>query len=102
MAIPIKKELVCFPLDTILEKKIELLEAECGLIGFAILFKIFQEIYNEKNYINIIWDEDKKLLFAKKIHSDLSTVNLVIRIAIRRDIFYRTSYEEKGYLLLKK
>ena len=62
MAIPIKKELVCFPLDTILEKKIELLEAECGLIGFAILFKIFQEIYNEKNYINICHSTHHTLL----------------------------------------
>ena len=47
MARPSKIGLDYFPLDVTVEDSIELLEAECGLSGFAILIKLWQKIYSQ-------------------------------------------------------
>ena len=99
MARPIKQGLDYFPLDVNLDDKIELLEAECGLQGFAIIIKLFQKIYNQGYFIN--WTEDDQLLFAKKINTDLTTVNSVIMIALKREIFNKEMYENYRILTSK-
>ena len=99
MARPIKQGLDYFPLDVNLDDKIELLEAECGLQGFAIIIKLFQKIYNQGYFIK--WTEDDQLLFAKKINTDLTTVNSVIMIALKREIFNKEMYENYRILTSK-
>ena len=40
-----KSGLEYFPLDVVLDDKFELIEAEFGLTGFAVIVKLFQKIY---------------------------------------------------------
>ena len=99
MARPVKQGLDYFPLDVNLDDKMELLEAECGLTGFAIIIKLFQKIYREGYFIN--WNEDDQLLFARKINSELITVNSVINTAIKRGIFNKEMFEKYEILTSK-
>ena len=59
MARPLKTGLDYFPLDVSFDDNIELLEAEEGLEGFAILIKLWQKIYSNGYYIE--WNEDSLL-----------------------------------------
>lgn len=54
-----------FPLYCTLDEKFELLEAEYGLKGFAIVVKLFQRIYKEHGYY-CEWNDDISLMFAKQ------------------------------------
>lgn len=54
-----------FPLYCVLDEKFELLEAEYGLKGFAIVVKLFQRIYGGHGYY-CEWNEDISLMFAKQ------------------------------------
>ena len=85
MARPQKKGLDFFPVDVVFEDSIELLEAECGLEGLAILIKLWQKIYRHSYYIE--WEEDNCLLFARAINSEVTKVNSVINVCFKRDIF---------------
>lgn len=96
MARPKKTNLNYFPLDTNFDDNVELLEAECGLEGLAILIKLWQKIYNNSYYIE--WNEDVELLFARKINSELIKVNSVVNACLRRGIFDKCIYEKYGVL----
>jgi len=85
MARPVKKGLDFFPLDVAIDDNLELLEAECGLEGFAIVIKLWQKIYSNSYFIE--WKDDNALLFSKKINSELTTVNTVINTSLRRGLF---------------
>ena len=65
LALPGGKGLPYFPLDTELDDKFELIEAEFGLTGFAVIIKLFQRIYAKGFYCE--WTEEVALLFAKRI-----------------------------------
>ena len=45
-----KSGLEYFPLDVHLDEKFELIEAEFGLTGFAVIVKLFQRIYGGQGY----------------------------------------------------
>ena len=53
-----------FPLDCELDSKFELIEAEFGLQGFAVVVKLLQRIYGGEGYY-CEWTEDVALLFGK-------------------------------------
>ena len=46
-----------FPLDVHLEDKVNLIEAEFGLTGFAVLIKLYQKIYGGSGYFTL-WDNE--------------------------------------------
>lgn len=96
MARPIKTGLDYFPLDVHIDDSIELLEAECGLEGYAILIKLWQKIYSEGYYIE--WNADTALLFSRKIATDAELVNNVIRVCTNRDIFSKTLFTKYSIL----
>lgn len=54
-----------FPLYCTLDEKFELIEAEFGLKGFAIVVKLYQRIYGEHGYY-CEWNNDISLIFAKQ------------------------------------
>ena len=85
MGRPTKIGLDYFPLDVNIDDNLELIEAEHGLQGFAIVVKLWQKIYSNGYYI--LWNEDSILLFAKKINAELMTVNSVINSCFKRIIF---------------
>lgn len=99
MARPIKVGLDYFPLDVTLEDKIELLEAECGLVGFAVLIKLWQKIYSNGYYIE--WTEDNAMLFSRKINSDLTTVNNIINVCFKRFLLSKDHFDKYNILTSK-
>lgn len=111
-----------FPLYCVLDEKFELLEAEYGLKGFAIVVKLFQRIYKEHGYY-CEWGSDISLMFAKQCgfsnvgasnKNDMGSlggadgpsppgkpknlIDLVVNASIRRGIFDKRLFEEYSIL----
>lgn len=93
MARPQKDGVDYFPFDTVLDTKFELIEAEFGLAGFALVVKLFQKIYGELGYY-CEWTDEVALLFAKKNNAGGNVVSELIDASIRRGIFNRDLYEK--------
>lgn len=93
MARPQKVGLEYFNLYTVFtDDKIDLMEAECGLEGFAILIKLWQKIYLEGYYID--WEDDNAILFARKINSNIDLINSVVTACFKREIFNKDLYDK--------
>lgn len=86
MGRPQKEGLDYFPLDTVLDTKFELIEAEFGIKGFAVVVKLLQKIYREHGYY-CEWTEEVKLLFSRKINEGCNLVSEIVTAAIKRGIF---------------
>lgn len=93
MARPLKQGLDYFPLDCQLDDKFELIEAEYGLIGFAVVVKLFQKIYGQNGYYTE-WTDEVALLFAKRIGAGGGVVSEIVKAAIRRGIFDKGLFEK--------
>lgn len=105
---PIKEGLDYFELECRMDEKFELIEAEFGLKGFAVVIKLFQYIYGTHGYY-CNWNPDISLLWASRLIGSLSGdggsvgrvfseegslpgfpnnfINEVVAASIRRDIF---------------
>lgn len=82
-----------FPLDVSLDSKMELIEAEFGVVGFGIVVHLLQEIYGKAGYY-IEWDSEVALLFSRKIGEGAGVVSQVIDASIRRGMFDKDIYEK--------
>lgn len=89
-----------FPLDVALDEKVELIEAQFGLTGFAVLVKLFQKIYGGEGYY-AEWTNEIALLFAKKIGSNGNAVSDIVDAAVKRGIFDKTLYDKYQILTSK-
>lgn len=85
MARTAKTGLDYFPLDVDMDEKIELVEARHGIVGFGIIIKLYQAIYKNGYYVSV--DEERLLLFSKRINVDINRVIDVIEDAARWGIF---------------
>lgn len=74
------------PLDCQLDEKFDYIEAEFGLIGFAVVVKLFQRIYGGHGYY-CEWNDRVALLFAHKIGAGGDVVREIVSAAIREGIF---------------
>ena len=95
-----KEGIEYFPLNCRLDEKFELIEAEFGLKGFAVIVKLLQRIYGEHGYY-CEWNEDIALLFARQVLSCSGANNLIASIvaaSVRRGIFDQTLFEQYGIL----
>jgi len=100
MARPHKQGIDYFSLDTVLDDKFELFEAEYGLQGFGFIIKLFQKIYEANGYY-YKWTDDEKLLFSKRVNVDINLINDYINSAIKREIFNQNVYEKYQVLTSK-
>lgn len=91
-----KQGLDYFPLDVVNDDKLDLIEAEFGITGWAIIIKMYRRIYSNGYYCK--WSEDEQLLFSKQINVDINTINAVINRGIARNIFDNVLYSEYGIL----
>lgn len=91
MARPTKDGLDYFPLNTTNDDKFDLIEARHGLIGFAIIVKLYQKIYDEKGYF-YPWGDRQKLLFSRAISTPIETINEVVTSAVEFGIFDSSRY----------
>ena len=88
MARPTKLGLDYFPHDTHTDEDtaMQLLEAEFGLDGYAVYFKLLESIYAQ-GYAKQ-WGEDECLLFAKKMGAvTVPKLSEIIKGCIRRSLF---------------
>lgn len=109
-----------FPLYCTLDEKFELIEAEFGLKGFAIVVKLFQRIYKEHGYY-CEWNDDISLVFAKQCgitntggagfldRAEQSSqpgkpknlIDLVVAASVRRGIFNAQLFKQYSILTSK-
>lgn len=82
-----------FPLDCQLDDKFELIEAEFGIKGFAVVVKLLQKIYGGEGYY-CEWTKDVSLLFSKNINEGSELVSEIVRASIRRGIFSKELYDK--------
>lgn len=93
----IKTGLDYFSLDVAMDDKVELLEAEYGLTGFAVFVKVLQRIYGGNGYY-CEWNEEVELLFSKRLNEGRNSVSEIVQAAIRRGIFDESLFESYGIL----
>lgn len=86
-----------FYLAVTMDDKVELLEAEYGLKGFAIIVKLLQRIYGGEGYY-CDWNDRIALLFAKKVGASGGVVREVVCAAIREGIFDKKIFDKYGVL----
>lgn len=101
MARPIKEGLDYFPLDVDIDQddKIALIEASHGLIGFAVIIKMFMKIYDNSYFYK--WGEKEQLLFSKRVNVDINSLNDIINDCVKWDVFSKKLYEEYKILTSK-
>lgn len=100
MARPLKNGVDYFPFDTVLDTKFELIEAEFGLKGFAIVVKLLQKIYRENGYY-CEWTKEVALLFSKNVNEGCSAVSEIVAASIKRGIFDKDLYDKYEILTSK-
>lgn len=67
------------------DKKIRLLVAECGLVGFAVVIKLLCKIYSDGYFTE--WTEVERILFASDNKLELEELDRVIRSATKWGLF---------------
>lgn len=97
MARPPKVGLSYFPLDTVLDVKFDLIEAEFGLTGFGVVVKLWQNIYAARGYY-IEWTNEVALLFARKIGVGGDVVSEIVNASIKRGIFDKGMFDKYSIL----
>lgn len=99
MSRPAKAGVEYFPLDVDNDDKLDLIEAEFGLTGFAVIVKLYQRIYKLGYYCE--WNEEVALLFGKRLGLGGSAVSEIVSAAIRRSLFDADVYNSQGVLTSK-
>ena len=89
-----------FPLDCHMDDSVRLIEAELGLSGFALLIKLWQEIYKSEGYYKK-FDEDVQLLFAKEVNVPFDFLKEFLELAFKRGVFDRALFEKYEILTSK-
>lgn len=79
--------------------KLNLIEAEFGITGFAVVVKLLQKIYGEKGYY-CKWDDDVALLFADRVcrMQGGGVVSEIVKCALRREFFDEGMFKKYGIL----
>lgn len=97
-----KSGLEYFPLDVCLDEKFELIEAEFGLTGFAVVVKLLQRIYGQQGYY-CEWTKEVALLFGRQcgFAPGDNAVSEIVSAAVRRGIFDKRLYERYRVLTSK-
>ena len=93
VARPLKDGVDYFPLDTVLDTKFELIEAEYGLTGFAVVVKLLQKIYREHGYY-CEWTDEVALLFSKQVNEGCNVVSEIVGASVRRGIFDKDLFDK--------
>lgn len=82
-----------FPLDCVLEDSMKLIEAEFGIIGFAVVVKLWQKIYAGQGYY-CEWTNEVALLFSREVGLGGNAVSEIVSASVKRGIFSSKLYEQ--------
>jgi hypothetical protein len=100
MARPQKPGLDYFALDVQMDDAVNIIEAEHGLAGFAIIIKLFQRIYNEGYYYK--WTEKEQILFSSRVSVDRNLVTTIVEDCIKWGIFNQELYKNHTILTSRR
>jgi hypothetical protein len=92
VARPEKKGLDYFPLDTDMDDKLYSIETDFGLIGYAIVIKLFQRTYKEGYYI--LFNDKQVLIFCRKNNTEKDLFEKVLEACLDEGIFHKEIYEK--------
>lgn len=96
-----KSGLDYFPLDCHMDDSVRLVEAELGLSGFALIIKLWQEIYKGEGYYKK-FDKDVQLLFSREVNISFEELSKFLELALNREIFDRALFEKYHILTSKE
>lgn len=94
-----KQGLDYFPLDVIMDEKVELIEAKYDLVGFAVIVKLYQKIYANGYFLNVT--DETLLLLAKRINVNINQLNAIINDCLHYGIFDKKLFEDYKILTSK-
>lgn len=100
VARPIKQGLDYFALDVTMNDEVEIIEAEHGLEGFAILIKLFQKIYSEGYYYE--WGDKEQILFSNRISVDRNKVASIVLDCVKWNIFSQDMFDKYNILTSRR
>lgn len=96
MARPFKQGLDYFPLDVECDDKVKMIDAKFGAVGFGILIKLWQIIYDNSYFTK--WTEREVLLYKNRINADINLINDVINECVKWELFNPATYKTHGVL----
>ncbi len=97
MARPPRQGVDYFPLDCHMSDRMKLIQAEFGLVGYAVVIKLWQKIYSDRGYYTE-WGRDVALVFADENKVGANVVQEVVRICLKRGIFDQRMFDKYGIL----
>ena len=100
MARPLKAGLDYFPHSCMSEQSIDLIQAEFGALGYAVIYRLYEKIYAEKGYF-CEWTKDVALMFSQRNGVGVNVVSEILKSALRRGIFDSGLYSKYGILTSK-
>ncbi len=83
--------------DMLQDKKIRLIKAKHGLVGYAIYLRLLEELYRENGYFLQI-DEDFNILFCGDNNIDLNDYINVLNDCINKKLFCEKKYKKHNIL----
>ena len=87
--------------DMMQDKKVKLLKAKHGLIGYAIYMRLLEELYKEGGYYLKI-DEDFNILFSDDNNIPYDDYILILNDCIKNGLFNQEIYEKYSVLTSKR
>lgn len=97
MARPIKAGLDYFSMDVHLDSKFQLIEALHGMVGFAVVVKLYQKIYGDAGYY-CEWTPEVSILFARACGVEHEKVTAIISDAMRWKLFDESMFDKFNIL----
>lgn len=87
--------------DMAQDKKIKILKAKHGLVGYALFLRLLEELYREEGYYLKI-DEDFNILFSDDNNLDYNAYILILNDCIEKGLFDKDKFEEHSILTSKR
>jgi hypothetical protein len=82
--------------DVECDDKVKMIDAKFGVVGFGILIKLWQIIYDNSYFTK--WTEREVLLYKNRINADINLINDVINECVKWELFNQTTYKKHGVL----
>lgn len=79
------------------DKKIKIIKAKYGLVGYAVYLRLLEEVYREEGYYLHI-DEDFNILFSDDNNISFDDYILILNECIEKKLFNSEMYEEHNIL----
>ena len=87
--------------DMLQDKKIKIIKAKHGLVGYAVYLRLLEELYRENGYYLTI-DDDFNILFADDNNLDFDVYISILNDCIIKELFDSQLYEKYSILTSKR